>query len=226
MADFATLPGGNITGGAGSDYIDADTALPTGSPTTTSSRPLAATIRYTRGSETTRSTLVTATTGRMAAPVPTGSSAGSAATPSSVAAATTPFSAAVTASAKLPGVDGNDLLDGGIGNNSLSGDAGNDTLIGGAGNDTLFGGADKDTFVFQSGFGNDVVLDFKGGDDTLSIQSRINGLHITSAGRSVELHHRHQHHLDHHARYRHDPVERNLRRPTCTRTSSDYVRIV
>jgi Ca2+-binding RTX toxin-like protein len=57
---------------------------------------------------------------------------------------------------KLYGLDGNDTLNGG---------SGMDTLEGGANNDKLLGGADSDTFIFDVGFGIDVI---KGFDDTKS----------------------------------------------------------
>ena len=52
---------------------------------------------------------------------------------------------------------GNDILDGGDGNDTLWGEDGNDTLTGGAGNDTLIGGNGADTYIFNPGFGNDVL---------------------------------------------------------------------
>lgn len=76
---------------------------------------------------------------------------------------------------------GRDVVDGGDGNDILRGEAGNDTVVGGAGNDTLSGGSGKDVFVFESGFGKDVVLGFQKGVDTLEIEANINGLPITSA---------------------------------------------
>ena len=53
-------------------------------------------------------------------------------------------------------------------------------MIGGAGNDTLAGGAGPTVFVFEFGFGKDVVLDFQGGSDELEIEANINGLAITT----------------------------------------------
>lgn len=79
----------------------------------------------------------------------------------------------------IGGQQGN-FLDGGAGNDLLIGGNGDDTLAGGAGNDTLFGGDGVDTFVFASGGGRDVVMDFEDGD-ILQIQRNINGLHITDA---------------------------------------------
>ena len=46
--------------------------------------------------------------------------------------------------------------------------------------DTLFGGAGHDTFVFTGGGGQDVVMDFKQGDDVLQIARNINGLNSTA----------------------------------------------
>jgi len=89
----------------------------------------------------------------------------------------------------LFGDKGNDTLVGGQHGNFLDGGAGKDTLIGGNGDDTLAGGADKDTlfgghghdaFVFASGGGRDLVMDFQDGD-ILQIQRNINGLHINNA---------------------------------------------
>ncbi|NMJ43414.1 calcium-binding protein [Roseomonas sp. JC162] len=99
----------------------------------------------------------------------------------------------------LFGQDGNDVLFGGRGDDLLDGGADNDVLIGGQGNDLLFGGAGsdflagnagadtlvggtgEDTFYFESGFGRDVVLDFRPGEDVIAIQANINGSGITSA---------------------------------------------
>jgi Ca2+-binding RTX toxin-like protein len=54
----------------------------------------------------------------------------------------------------------------------LAGNAGNDTLIGGLGNDILYGQdhygpGGNNTFVFGPGFGQDRVMDFQAGQDTL-----------------------------------------------------------
>ena len=56
---------------------------------------------------------------------------------------------------------GQDLLAGGSGNDTLEGRGGFDILFGDAGDDELSGGANADTFVFQDGFGNDVITDFE-----------------------------------------------------------------
>jgi Ca2+-binding RTX toxin-like protein len=89
----------------------------------------------------------------------------------------------------LFGEKGNDTLIGGQHGNYLDGGAGKDTLIGGAEDDLLAGGADKDvlfggkghdTFVFSSGGGRDLVMDFQDGD-VIEIQRNINGLRIHDA---------------------------------------------
>lgn len=77
------------------------------------------------------------------------------------------------------GQDGN-FLDGGKGKDTLIGGNEDDTLSGGADKDTLFGGGGEDTFVFTSGGGRDLVMDFQDGD-ILQIQRNINGLHIKNA---------------------------------------------
>jgi len=59
----------------------------------------------------------------------------------------------------LYGEDGADFLFGGSGDDLLDGGAGNDILMGSDGSDILIGGAGSDTFIFQSGFGHDIVSD-------------------------------------------------------------------
>lgn len=57
---------------------------------------------------------------------------------------------------------GNDLLDGGNGNDQIDGGSSDDTLIGGAGFDSLFGGEGNDTYIFNVGWGADLVGDSQG----------------------------------------------------------------
>jgi hypothetical protein len=64
----------------------------------------------------------------------------------------------------VSGGNGEDSLDGGSGFDRLDGGNGKDTLVGGAGDDLLAGGNGADRFVFQAGFGHDVVADFAHGD--------------------------------------------------------------
>jgi Ca2+-binding RTX toxin-like protein len=80
----------------------------------------------------------------------------------------------------VTGGAGNDLVLGGSGQDLVLGGIGDDTVIGGDGHDQLAGGSGRDTFVFESGFGKDVVLDFQKGQDVLQIQANINGLRIAS----------------------------------------------
>ena len=72
----------------------------------------------------------------------------------------------------------------------LYGGAGADLLDGGSGSDWLSGGADRDLFVFRTGYGNDIIIDFEGGygivdrldfsgvfstfDQVLSVSSQVN----------------------------------------------------
>jgi len=81
----------------------------------------------------------------------------------------------------LVGGNGDDALAGGAGSDVIAGGNGRDVIEGGAGDDVLSGGRGSDVFVFESGFGKDVVLDFQKGVDVLEIQANINGLPIGSA---------------------------------------------
>jgi len=81
----------------------------------------------------------------------------------------------------ISGGNGADLIDAGAGNDFINGGNGHDTIYGGAGDDTLIGGNGKDVYVFESGFGQDVVLGFEKGQDTLQIEAGINGLPISKA---------------------------------------------
>ncbi|MEO1150835.1 MAG: hypothetical protein AAFW83_07585 [Pseudomonadota bacterium] len=61
---------------------------------------------------------------------------------------------------RLFGDQGNDTLNGGSFDDVIRGGAGFDVLNGGSGNDRLFGNFNWDIFVFENGFGNDVIGDF------------------------------------------------------------------
>lgn len=67
----------------------------------------------------------------------------------------------------ISGGSGNDSILGGSDNDKLLGETGNDTLNGGSGNDTLTGGAGVDVFVYDSG--NDLITDYKSGEDKIKI---------------------------------------------------------
>ncbi len=69
---------------------------------------------------------------------------------------------------ELHGGDGDDYLDGGEGADILHGGKGADTLKGGDGNDALKGNRGKDIFVLD-GLGDDLILDFKVGEDKIDL---------------------------------------------------------
>ncbi|WP_275421283.1 calcium-binding protein [Snodgrassella gandavensis] len=62
----------------------------------------------------------------------------------------------------IMGGHGDDVIDGGAGDDYLYGGAGNDTLIGGSGNDLLSGGEGIDTYYFNTGDGQDRIIDSDG----------------------------------------------------------------
>ena len=62
-----------------------------------------------------------------------------------------------------------DTLDGGEGNDRLNAGGGDDVLWGREDNDTLKGGAGADEFVYSGNDGDDVILDFEVGIDTMLI---------------------------------------------------------
>lgn len=68
------------------------------------------------------------------------------------------------------GDDGNDTLFGGTGSDTVDGGNGDDIFWAGAGNDALTGGGGADTFTFGNVSGNDTVLDFVLGEDTLDLR--------------------------------------------------------
>jgi Ca2+-binding RTX toxin-like protein len=83
--------------------------------------------------------------------------------------------------------NGADWLDGGAGNDTLYGLVGGDILIGGAGNDVMTGGSGSDDFrYFGRGFGNDVITDFKIGEDIIDMRgsgiSFVDGYFIEADG--------------------------------------------
>ncbi len=85
----------------------------------------------------------------------------------------------------ISGESGNDFLVGGSGQDTLLGGSGQDTLIGGAGDDVLFGGSGRDTFVFDVASGDDLIRDFRNGQDRIEISSgatSFSELQISSGG--------------------------------------------
>ncbi|MBF9044585.1 hypothetical protein HKCCE4037_14670 [Rhodobacterales bacterium HKCCE4037] len=68
-----------------------------------------------------------------------------------------------------------DFVFGGTGADAVIGGPGHDTLQGGAGKDFLMGNSGADSFVFDDGWGEDVVADFMSGTDVLDV-SRIGGV--------------------------------------------------
>lgn len=72
---------------------------------------------------------------------------------------------------RIGGGDGDDRLLGNDGNDLIYGDGGSDRIFGDKGNDTLSGGAGNDVFVFRSGDGNDVISDFKNGDNKIDLSA-------------------------------------------------------
>lgn len=74
---------------------------------------------------------------------------------------------------------GNDALWGNAGDDRMMGGSGDDMLVGGVGTDYMTGGTGADAFVFQASGGNDRVIDFETGVDTLVLSSTITGQQIT-----------------------------------------------
>ena len=73
----------------------------------------------------------------------------------------------------LTGGNARDILIGAGGNDVLSGNNGADSLNGGAGNDRLTGGNGPDAFVFDPGFGQDVIADFTINTDKIEIDNAV-----------------------------------------------------
>lgn len=67
----------------------------------------------------------------------------------------------------VQGGAGNDVVMGGAGRDNVSGADGADTINGGAGDDLIAGSRGTDQFVFEAGFGNDIVGDFRPGEDDI-----------------------------------------------------------
>ena len=90
---------------------------------------------------------------------------------------------------KLWGGQGDDTLYGGAGDDKLYGGAGDDTIHGGAGDDTIYGSQGNDTFVFGSHHGDDTIVGFADGQDTIDLSAtgltNFADLTITQVGNDV-----------------------------------------
>lgn len=75
---------------------------------------------------------------------------------------------------EIGGGNGNDWLFGGRGNDLLSGGDGDDTLSGEIGNDVLTGDNGRDRFILEPGGGGDIIVDFKGEEDTIGFSRGLN----------------------------------------------------
>lgn len=62
-------------------------------------------------------------------------------------------------------------IEAGDGGQILSGGSGNQTLVSGSGDDIMRGGSGRDVFVFGEVFGNDQILDFTQGEDTIDLSA-------------------------------------------------------
>ena len=70
---------------------------------------------------------------------------------------------------KITGSSQDDSLVGNAGADTILGGDGKDTINGGKGNDSLKGGNGADTFIYNSGDGDDVIVDYTEGEDIISI---------------------------------------------------------
>lgn len=90
----------------------------------------------------------------------------------------------------VDGREGDDWLYGGAENDTLIGGQGNDLLNGGIGDDNLMGGANSDSFVFDAGWGSDIVTDFAIGEDILDLKAtglQFVDLAITQVGPDTQI---------------------------------------
>ncbi|MEY2831685.1 MAG: hypothetical protein RLZZ574_943 [Cyanobacteriota bacterium] len=74
----------------------------------------------------------------------------------------------------INGQGGNDYLSGLSGDDLLRGGYGDDIIVGGYGDDLLHGDYGDDFFVLNAGEGNDTIMDFTNGQDTIQISSELN----------------------------------------------------
>jgi hypothetical protein len=71
----------------------------------------------------------------------------------------------------LIGGNGNDILIGGTDSDRLLGNGGDDLLDGGVGADVLSGGAGSDGFLLARSNGNDIIQDFRNGQDFIGLKA-------------------------------------------------------
>ncbi|MFC7663311.1 FG-GAP-like repeat-containing protein [Methylorubrum suomiense] len=83
------------------------------------------------------------------------------------------FTTSKTVLGKVFGINDAMILAGGNGDDVLRGGNSKDVLIGGAGDDILTGGLGSDTFVFNKGFGHDVVSDFRARADEIQFDDAV-----------------------------------------------------
>ncbi|WP_281349967.1 calcium-binding protein [Paenibacillus tengchongensis] len=87
----------------------------------------------------------------------------------------------------LTGNGGDDVLLGLGGSDKLYGNEGNDRLEGGEGTDTLQGGAGNDTYLFGKGYGNDTIVEYGGGTDTVNLKLNYNDILFEKSGSNLLL---------------------------------------
>ncbi len=90
----------------------------------------------------------------------------------------------------LTGDDGANVIRGGAGNDLVKGGSGADTITGGTGNDLLFGQAGVDSFIFESGWGDDKIYDFKVNSEKMDMSALnigFSNLSITSSGSNTVI---------------------------------------
>lgn len=98
-----------------------------------------------------------------------------ASSPALVLMSTSSYTAPTNSPVEVHGTSGSNSIIGRGGNDFLFGGAGNDQLRGGAGDDCLYGGTGADTYVFDAGYGNDMVLETGLHADSIRFGSTVTG---------------------------------------------------
>ena len=70
----------------------------------------------------------------------------------------------------IKGLDGNDIIEGGSGMDIINGGRGDDILSGGGNQIVVNSLLNANTFIFNPGFGNDIIKDFRDGYDDLKFE--------------------------------------------------------